>query len=173
MVFEFPVVKLDDWRGCTAELMASDEPFALVVLAHLKVRAVKNNVQRKYAVKRELILLAYERGYSNQYTQSLLRFLDWLIRLPEPAEQKLKREVDVARGEKRMSYITSWERMGEKRGERKVILQILQHKLGSLDEKLSRQIEKLSAKRLEQLAEALLDFSQSADLERWLKRKAG
>jgi hypothetical protein len=105
-----------------------------------------------------------------------LRFFDWLIRLPEAAELKLEREVDAARGAKRMPYITSWERMGVKRGRKegllKAITRQLRRKLGRLDAQMKAQLERLSAARLEQLSEALLDFSQPDDLERWLKRKA-
>ena len=176
-VFEFPVVELSGWRGREDELLASDDPFALVVLAHLKVSQAKNDAQQKYAVKRELILLLYEHGYSEEYAQSLLRFFDWLIRLPEAAERKLEREIDAARREKRMPYITSWERMGMKRGRKegllKAITRQLRRKLGRLDAKMKARLERMSAARLEQLAEALLDFSQPDDLERWLKRKTG
>lgn len=179
-VFEFPVVKLQDWRGREAELLASDDPFALVVLAHLKVRTTRNHADRKYAVKRELALLVYNRGDSSEYVGSLLRFLDWLIRLPEGAEEKLGKEIEALKGEKRMPYITSWERIAEKRGRKegrkesllKVVLSQLRKKLGRLDAEVKANIETLSLPALTQLAEALLDFSEVADLEVWLGRKA-
>ena len=180
-VFEFPVVKLDDWRGREAELLASDDPFALVVLAHLKARRAKQDAQRKYAVKRELTLLLYARGYSDAYRNSLLRFLDWMIRLPAPAEQKLDKEIESLREGKTMSFVTHWERRGERRGRKlgrqegqlELVLRLLQKKFGELDARVEAQIKRLSLTRLMQLAEALLDFAQLADSERWLKRKAG
>ena len=184
-IFKFPVVKLDDWRGREAELLASDDPFALVVLAHLKVRRAKKGTQRKYAIKRELILLQRKRGDSREYRRSLLRFFDWLIRLPEPAEQKLEHEIEAITGEKPMPYVTSWERIavkearkearkeGRKEGLLATVTRQLRRKLGKLDAGMQARLERMSAARLEQLAEALLDFAQPADLERWLKRKAG
>ena len=80
-----------------------------------------------------------------------------------------------------MPYITSWERMGVKRGRKEgrkegqleLVLRQLKKKLGTLDAKIKTRIERLSLARLTQLSEALLDFSQATDLERWLKRKAG
>jgi flagellar biosynthesis/type III secretory pathway protein FliH len=185
LIFKFPVVKLVDWRGRGQELLASDNPFAMVVLAHLKVMKAKSDVSKKFLVKCELMLLLRERGYTVDATQSLLRFLDWLIRLPEELERKLENEIDELTEGKRMPYVTSWERRGEKRGRREgkkigekqglleaVILQ-LKRKLGKLDADVKAQIEKLSIARLKKLAEALLDFTQPDDLERWLKRKAG
>jgi hypothetical protein len=35
VAFQYPVAKLADWRDRRAELEASDDPFATVVLAHL------------------------------------------------------------------------------------------------------------------------------------------
>jgi hypothetical protein len=176
-IFKFPVVKLDDWRGREAELLISDNLFALVVLAHLKVRAMKNNAQRKYAVKRELALLLYGRGYNDEDNESLLRFLNWMIRLPEPAERKLDNEIDAVTGGKHMQYVTTWERRGEKRGRQEgqlgLVLLQLHKKFGKLDARVEAQIKRLSQTRLTQLAEALLDFSQTKDLGIWLKRKTG
>ena len=75
-----------------------------------------------------------------------------------------------------MPYITSWERIAQKRGEGKgkldLVLRQLKRKSGKLDETITSQIEKLSTARLDKLAEALLDFTQPSDLERWLKTKA-
>jgi hypothetical protein len=180
LVFEFPVVMLVAWRGREAELLVSDNPFAMVVLAHLKVMEAKGEVNKKYLVKRELTLLLRERGYSREQTYSLLRFLDWLIRLPEELEQKLDDEIEEITEEKHMPYVTHWERRGEKRGRKEgvkeglleAVIRQLDRKLGKLDAEVKTRIEKLSVARLKKLVEDLLDFSQPDDLERWLKRKA-
>lgn len=152
---------------------------------NLKVMEAKGDVGKKYLVKRELTLLLRERGYNREQTYSLLRFLDWLIRLPEELEQKLDDEIEEITEEKRMPYVTHWERRGEKRGRKEgkkigekqglldAIFRLLNRKLGKLDAEIKTQIEKLSVARLKKLVEDLLDFSQPDDLERWLKRKAG
>ncbi|MGH9842000.1 MAG: DUF4351 domain-containing protein, partial [Blastocatellia bacterium] len=191
LIFEFPVVKLIAWRGRELELLASKNPFAMVVLAHLKVMDAKGEISKKYLVKRELILLLRERGYSAEAVQSLLRFLDWLIRLPEELEQKLDDEIEDLREEKRMPYVTHWERRGEKRGreegrekgrkegreegkkigEKQGLLEanirLLNLKIGKLDADVQAKIEKLSVARLKKLIEDVLGFTQPADLERW------
>ena len=72
-----------------------------------------------------------------------------------------------------MPYVTSWEGRGEKRGRKegqlKLILRLLKKKFGALDVKFETQIKRLSRKQLLLLAESLLDFSQVAQLEAWLK----
>jgi hypothetical protein len=185
LLFEFPVARIVEWRGREQELLASKNPFALVVLAQLKVLEATGDVRKKYLVKRELIVLLQERGYSTEATRSLLRFLDWLIRLPEELDQKLENEFEEFTEGKPMPYVTSWERIAEKRGRKEgkkiaaketlldTVLRQLKRKVGKLDNDIKLQLEKLSVVRLKKLAEALLDFSQPDDLERWLKRKAG
>ena len=179
LLFEFPVVRIVDWRGREQELLASKNPFALVVLAHLKIIEAKGDVRKKYLVKRELILLLEERGYSAEAAHSLLRFLDWLIRLPLGLEQKLDQEIDEIKEVKHMPYISRWERNAEKRGKKigqkegllATVIRQLIRKIGSLDDDIKLRLEKLSVARLKNLSDALLDFSQPDDLDRWLKRK--
>lgn len=173
--FEFPVAKLVDWRGHEKELLASGNPFALVVLAHLRVLTTKGETSRKYAAKRELLLLLAARGYSRAYAESLLRFLDWLITLPEELEQKLGDELAELSEDKPMPYVTSWERRGRKEGRQEgqldLVLKLLKHKVGTLSAELRAQIGTLPEHRLQELATALLEFTQRADLEIWLKRR--
>ena len=121
LLFEFNVVRLADWRGREAELLASENPFALVVLAQLKILELRRTRQQndnlsKYAAKRELIRLAYQRGYERKYIESLLRFIDWIMVLPDELEQQLDQEVEQYKEDKPMPYVTHWERRGEKRG---------------------------------------------------------
>ncbi|MGH9842633.1 MAG: DUF4351 domain-containing protein [Blastocatellia bacterium] len=179
MAFKFPVVRITDWRGREEELRNNPSPFALVVLAQLKLLETRRDVSKKYAAKLELILQLLHSNPDTQQTRDLLRFLDWLFQLPEELEEKLSYDVRAKVEEKRMPYVTSWERIAQKRGEERgeqkgklaVVLRQLRRQIGALDEKLNERIEKLSSERLDQLADALLDFTQPSDLERWLKRR--
>lgn len=184
LVFEFPVVKLTDWRGREKELEASREPFALVVLAQLKVLAAKGKTDKKYAAKRYLIELLLEKGFSREYVKSLLKFIDWLIQLPPELEERLSQEVEETKGGKKMPYVTSWERIAQQRGEQigqergeksgrlALTLRLLKRKVGKLGVDTTARIEQLSVAQLDKLAEALLDFTNLADLKRWLERHA-
>ncbi len=180
LVFEFPVVNLSDWRGREAELAASGEPFALVVLAQLQTRVVGKRLDRQYDAKRLLLELLVRKGYRQEYVQSLLRFIDWLYQLPPELERKLDDEIEAKKGVKKMPYMTHWERrgmqrgeeVGEERGERKLLLRLLVSKFGALSPALKEQIEGLPSPTLGKLAEAVLAFTKPVDLERWLKRHA-
>ncbi|BAZ53011.1 hypothetical protein NIES4103_56760 [Nostoc sp. NIES-4103] len=53
----------------------------------------------------------------------------------------------------------------------KMISCMLRRRFGDIDASLVEQVRNLSAEQLENLAEALLDFSQVADLVAWLKQQ--
>ena len=149
LVFEFPVVKLTDWRGRESELEQSRNPFALVVLAQLELLKTQGQPERKYAVKLHLIRRLLRGGYEREQIRSLLRFLDWIIQLPEDLVRQLGQEIEEISGGKRMPYVTSWERnarkegqaAGQKEGRLAVVMRQLKRRLGKLDETVTERIE--------------------------------
>lgn len=60
---------------------------------------------------------------------------------------------------------------GNKQGEERVILRLLNRRFGEIDSSLISRIRGLSIEQLENLAEALLDFSEVSDLVAWLEQK--
>jgi flagellar biosynthesis/type III secretory pathway protein FliH len=61
-------------------------------------------------------------------------------------------------------------KLGEQSGTAKTVLRILQRRFGDLSQSQKELIQSLSAKRLEELTEALLDFNSITDLKTWLAR---
>jgi predicted transposase YdaD len=57
---------------------------------------------------------------------------------------------------------------GIEQGQRSLILRLLARRVGEVPEAAQSQIDALSLIQLESLGEALLDFSNLADLEAWL-----
>jgi hypothetical protein len=182
--FEFGVVKLLDWRDRITELEASDNPFAIVVLAHLKVIETKGRVEQRKAWKFRLTKALYEKGYERQQILDLYRFLDWVMILPEAIEREFWQELQTFEEERKVTYVTNAERFGFERGiqegrqegmqeglaqERSLILRLLSRRVGILSSEVRSQVEALSLEQLESLGEALLDFSSASDLELWLR----
>jgi predicted transposase YdaD len=66
-----------------------------------------------------------------------------------------------------------WEQQTEQRGRQEgellLVLRLLNRRLGSISAEAEAQVRMLSLARLEELGEALLDFSVSDDLVRWLR----
>ncbi|NJM61975.1 MAG: Rpn family recombination-promoting nuclease/putative transposase [Oscillatoriales cyanobacterium RU_3_3] len=58
---------------------------------------------------------------------------------------------------------------GAQRGQVKTVIRLLERKFGSLDESIKARIVQLSNDRLDDLTEALLDFTQMEDFVNWLQ----
>lgn len=58
---------------------------------------------------------------------------------------------------------------GREEGQKSLLLRLLTRKVGELSSEVRQNIDNLSIEQLENLGEALLDFSSMADLENWLK----
>jgi hypothetical protein len=91
--FEFGTVKLIDYRTRWAELESSENPFAIVVMAHLKVLETKRDVDQRKAWKFRLPRALYEKGYARQEVLNLFRFIDWIMILPKAAEHSFWQEL--------------------------------------------------------------------------------
>jgi hypothetical protein len=113
--FHFPMVKLLDWRSRWAELEASDNRFALVIMAQLEAKAHIEGEERK-AAKFRLVRLMYDRGYSRSDILELFRIIDWMIRLPDDLEREFLAAVYEIEETTNMPYITSAERFGIEKG---------------------------------------------------------
>ena len=171
--FRFGMVKLLDYRDQWTVLEASSNPFAVVVMAHLKAQETKKDSQNRKEWKLQLIRGLYERGYNREDIANLFRFIDWIMILPEGLDRSFWTELQNYEKERRMPYITSVERIGYERGreeEKKALIELqLTQKLEALPKHLANQIEALSLEKLNALAIALLNFSSVIDLEDWLK----
>ena len=76
-----------------------------------------------------------------------------------------------------MPYVTNAERFGLERGlkqaqerETNFILRLINRRVGSISSEIETQIRELPVDQLEDLGEALLDFSSEQDLLTWLNR---
>jgi len=98
-------------------------PFAIVVMAHLKAQETKNNDQSRKLWKINLTRMLYKRGYEKQDIINLFRFIDWVMQLPQELEDEFWQEMQEYEEENRMPYISTIEKMAIKRGMEKGIEQ--------------------------------------------------
>jgi len=64
-----------------------------------------------------------------------------------------------------------WEQKTLQQGEQKLVIQLLNHRIGEIEPSLIERIRQLPTEQLEQLAVALLDFSTVDDLQQWLESR--
>jgi len=115
-VFFRLVVKLIDYQQQWSALEASRNPFATVVMAHLKAQATRLERLERFEWKLAITRRLYEKGYGREDVINLFQFIDWVMSLPEELEQQFWREVRNLEEERRMPYITSVERIATEKG---------------------------------------------------------
>lgn len=175
--FRFGTVKLLDYQNRWTELEKSDNPFATVVMAHLKTQQTTKQLGERKTWKFSLIRRLYEQGLQERDIRNLYRFIDWVMILPKGLEAEFWQEFKQLEQERTMSYITTGERIGYERGKEEgqqeqvqtLVLRLLQKRVGELPQQVREQIQGLSLEQLEALGEALLDFNAIADLLNWLQ----
>ncbi|MEW6220415.1 MAG: cytosolic protein [Thermodesulfobacteriota bacterium] len=114
--FRFPVAKVLDYADRWPMLEAETNPFATVVMAHLKARETKRSASERAHWKIDLVRRLYRKGYERQQVIDLFRFIDWLLALPEELEEGFLRQVAAIEEETAMPYVTSVERIGIRKG---------------------------------------------------------
>ena len=124
--FRFPIVKVLDYKNRWKELEGSRNPFAVIVMAHLKEMETKEDIDNRLFWKITLVKRLYEKGYSKRDILLLYKFIDCLINLPEELGRKFHEEIIRYEEEKKMPYITTAERIGIEKGIQQGIQQGLQ-----------------------------------------------
>jgi len=119
--FKFPVVKLLDYNKKWIELETSDNPFAIVVMTHLKMLETKNNFTDRLYWKIQISNQLYAKGYSENKVFALLKFIDWLMVLPRDLSTSYNSFMHQIKEEKKMRFITSFELIGMEKGMEKGI----------------------------------------------------
>ncbi len=169
---QYPVAKLLDWTGSEARLEDSDNPFALVTLAHLATRATRNDMAARYAVKKSLVRLLYRSNRQRQQVIDLVWMLDWMMSLPKALEEQWRHDVQVLEEEINMPYVSSFERAGiEKgleqglqRGRVQVLARQLARRFGELPPWARSKLDGATEGELEAWADAILEASSIDDV---------
>jgi predicted transposase/invertase (TIGR01784 family) len=148
----FPLIKIIDYKNRINELEQSENPFAIIVLAHLKLIEAKQDNNKKFDAKVYLIKTMFKKGYLKDKIKEVLVFIDWVIQLPKELEIKFDEELTDLKGENLMAYVTTWERKGMKKGEIEKAIKIAKNMIDEgFDINLVKKITGLSIKEIEKL----------------------
>lgn len=148
----FPVVKLLDYAHDLESLEGNENPFAVVVLAHLQALATHGDAGRRRTWKFRLVKGLYERKLTKQDVRELFRLLDWILVLPDELQEQFREEVYQYEKEKSMPYLSSLERRGLEEGRkqgrveglREGIALHLEAKFGQPGRKLMTRVRQIS-----------------------------
>ncbi|MBK1990943.1 DUF4351 domain-containing protein [Sphaerospermopsis aphanizomenoides BCCUSP55] len=176
---KFPTAKLLDYESRWNELESSNNPFAIITMAHLKTKSTISNFAEREAWKWKLIRELYEQGLTKEQIVKLFKIIDTMMTLPKHLQEGLITKIKRLEEERKMPLVSPTEKLamerseqqGIQQGEERLIIRQLNRRFGVIASSLIEQIHQLSVEQLELLGEALLDFSTIADLEQWLQNK--
>ena len=173
MTFKYRVIQLN--RLSWQDFVHQENPVACAFMAKMQM-----DVQERPIVKLECLRMLSRLGLNAARTQLISGFVDTYLRLNAEEEAVFRAELNKIAPEEQeevMEIVTSWMEKGIEQGlqegrrqeARSLVLRQLVRRLGSVTPELEAVIRQLSILQLEELAEALLDFSHEADLEAWLR----
>lgn len=170
--FSFESIQLNrlHWR----DFLNHSNPVAAALMAKMQIAT-----EDRFKVKAECLRLLATLRLDPVRARLISGFIDTYLRLNQQEEQLFQAEIgklESAEREDVMEIVTSWMERGIERGmeqglerERALVLRQLTRQLGELPQLVQSKVEALPITQMESLAEALLDFSEIADLVLWLQ----
>ncbi|MBD1924239.1 DUF4351 domain-containing protein [Microcoleus sp. FACHB-831] len=171
--FNFTTIQLNqmNWR----DFLQQRNPVAAALMAKMKIQP-----EERPKVKAECLRLLATLKLDPARMRLISGFVDTYLRLDTREEAAFEVELDrmgLTEEERVMEIVTSWMEEGIRRGlhqgqqrEVALVLRQLNRRLGTLRLDLRERISRLEIDRVEDLGEALLDFSSEAELIEWLDR---
>lgn len=149
---KFPIVKLLKYESKWKNLEESTNPFAVMIMAHLKTKATKDDMEQRRQWKWTLVRGLYERGYNKEDILELFRLVDWMMTLPEELQETFEEELEDYQEKNKMPILSQIETRAMRRG----------NQLGIL-EKARESVLRVLEVRFQEVPEAIADTINSID----------
>ncbi len=173
--FDYTVIQLNrlPWR----RFVHRANPVASALMAKMKM-APKDRPRVKLECLRLLATLKLDPARSKLiggFIETYLQLTAGEIRQYERELAKLAPEEK----EKTMELMTSWEKKGRREGRQEgrqegkeeLVARFIVRRFGSVSPQMTQRLARLSSEQLNDLGEALLDFTAPSDLEDWFSRQ--
>lgn len=161
MAFSFSTAKLLDYTGRTDELLASDNPFAFITLAHLRTQQAGHDADKLYAAKWQLTKRLFQHGWHKERIIVLFKVINGMMVLPAAYQRRYWYAVIKLEKERKMEWITPLEQMfiddGRQKGAATIIERLLTRRFGPLPKTVRKKLQKASMAQLEAWSDVLSD----------------
>jgi hypothetical protein len=112
VTIKFSIVKLLDYESRWAELESSPNPFAMIVMTHLKTKATTGNPEQREVWKWSLIRGLYDRGLTREKIIKLFQIIDRMMTLPSFLQESLDFKIQQFEEERTMPLLSNMELRG-------------------------------------------------------------
>ncbi|MGH7136654.1 MAG: hypothetical protein ACREHD_13005, partial [Pirellulales bacterium] len=162
----FAMAKLLDYAADEAELESNPNPFAVVVLAHLKTLEYARDDEARRVSEVRLIKGLYDRGFSAEQIRQFYSLIDGMMKLPAPLADLAWKEIRNFEKEKSMPFVTGAQRVEREEGLAEGVAKGREEGLAKARESLLVGIEGMLDVRFAAAGLALLpEIRQIEDLE--------
>jgi hypothetical protein len=152
----FPVAKLLDYEPQWPMLEQSANPFAVIVMSHLKALATMGQPESRLEWKLRLATALYGHDYSEARVQQLFDFIDWLLVLDDRREARFDDSIRRFEEEQIMPTITRFEKRcvarghqeGQQEGQRASLLNILEARFEVVPEDIIESVQRIERRDL-------------------------
>jgi hypothetical protein len=147
---KFSIVKLLDYEW--EELAASNNLFAIIVMAHLKTKVTTKDLTQREQWKWNLVRPLYQKGLTKFDIINLVKFIDKMMTLPPPLQTAFNQKLEQHEKELNMPFLSTIEEMAEERGQVKGaketcqqnIFDLLENRFGTVPEKLMGTLKEIN-----------------------------
>jgi hypothetical protein len=174
--FSYRVIQLNRlyWR----EFLDQPNPVASALMTRMKMAA-----EERPKVKMECLRLLATLKLTPAKSKIIGVFIENYLKLTAEENRVYERDLAELAPEERevtMEMMTSWHRQGRQEGlqegrqegrqegKEDIVARIVRHRFGAVSATVTERLRRLSSKQLDELAEALFDFTGVTDLEQWL-----
>lgn len=148
----FPIAKLLDYEAQWSTLEASVNPFAVIVMAHLKTLATVRQPASRLEWKLRLAKALYDRDYDEAQIQQLINFIDWLMVLDDRREARFDAVLLQYEEERTMLAVSRLEQRftvkGLLEGRREDVLDNLVSRFDPIPEDITEAIQQITDQAL-------------------------
>ena len=147
---KFSIVKLLDYQW--EELAASNNLFAIIVMAHLKTKVTTKDLTQREQWKWNLVRPLYQKGLTKFDIINLVKFIDKMMTLPPPLQLEFNHKLEQYEKELNMPFLSTIEELAEERGQVKGaketcqqnIFDLLGNRFGTVPEKLLETLKEIN-----------------------------
>lgn len=170
--FNYRVIQLNrlSWR----KFVNTPNPVACALMAKMKMKP-----EERPRVKLECLRLLATLRLDPARTKLIGGFVESYLTLTAEELKRFERALEKLvpqEKERAMEILTYWEKKGMEQGLQQGVLQgkealvirLLRRRVGSISSESEKRLEALTSEQLDDLGEALLDFTSVQDLEGWL-----
>lgn len=174
---KFTIVKLLDYEPAWENLEQSDNPFAIIVMAHLKTKATTGKPQERERWKWNIVRGLYEKGYERGEIIKLFQVIDRMMTLPRELAQSFEERLNRYEEERTMPLLSNMELRGMERGiekgtrqnARESVIIVLRSRFGEVPTELTETINNLEdLSLLKQLLERAVTVNSLAEFQQFL-----